>query len=114
MISLPKIFKNHNFTSNVRDIHIKKLSQENKWLLYIPKIKINLLNEYSIELPLKELWKNIMNKLPEDKFINLLLRLKYEGNDYKTLEVLQKVNKNDFKELLEFYKGPLNYKTRKL
>jgi len=75
--------------------------------------KYNLLDKYSIEYSLRDFWKKIMIKLPKDKIVYFLFRIKYEGestNEYKTLSILQKINNKSYKELLNFYIGTLSTK----
>jgi|SRR5882762_1332797 len=53
-----------------------------------------------------------MSKVVKDKIVYFMFRIKYDGNDYKTISILQKINKNKstLNELLKFYIGTLNYK----
>jgi len=94
-----------NFITN------NKYFKEDKWINYLTKSNFNLLNDYSIEFALRDFWEIIMEKLPEGKFIYFLLRIKYEDNDYKTLSIIQKVNKNDFDKIFRIYTKDLNYKS---
>src|SRR5229473_2201283 len=51
-----------------------------------------------------------MKKLSNDKFIYLLLRVKYQNNDCYTLGIMQKINNKDYNELLTFYIKFLTFK----
>jgi len=55
-----------------------------------------------------------MVKLMKDQIVYFLFRIKYSGEpngfEYKTLSILQKINKKSFNELLNFYIGTLSIK----
>ncbi len=102
------IYKNNGFIRSISTI--TKYFIEDKWLNYICKNKFNLLNKQSIEYSLKQFWKDIMKKLSNDKFIYLLLRVKYQNNDCYTLGIMQKINNKDYNELLTFYIKFLTFK----
>jgi hypothetical protein len=90
---------------------VTNILKENVWIHYPCKFKFNLLSKYSIENSLTEFWDNIMNKLHEDKFVYLRLRIKNIDNDYKTFGLTQKVNNTNLNELIELYQYTLNFKT---
>jgi len=57
----------------------------------------------SIENTLDNFWKSIMNQLDSNQYVLVLFRIKYLDYNVATLGETQKVNKNDFDELLELY-----------
>jgi len=53
-----------------------------------------------------------MKKLSNDKIVYFIFRIKYSGEEYKTLSILQKINnaKSTFNDLSTFYVNTLNIK----
>jgi DNA polymerase type B, organellar and viral len=103
---MKNIINNINFNSQSS----QNLLQENKWKYFLPKAKFSLLSNLAIEYSIKQFWNMVMKQLPDNKFVNVLFRIENKDGIYKTLGTMCKVDKKDYKELLENYKIALEYK----
>jgi len=81
-----------------------------KKLWYYKEYKFNpsiLLTDQILDKYINLFWKNIMSKISDKKHILLLLKIKFEENQIRTLNDLQTINIDSKDELLQFFKDKI-------
>lgn len=107
-----------DFTSNIKNNLARSYSNISNNLI-VPGIwndhaySLNniLLTKNIIRIHLNKFWNDVMNHLTDDQYVILLFRIQFEDGIYATLNHLQKINKNDFKELLDLLSDILDIKS---
>jgi hypothetical protein len=85
------------------------MKNNNFWSNYSIESKITL-NNLALKLYLKDFWNNVMVPLKDNQKVYIFLKVRFDDNTYASLSHLQTVNKNMFKDLLDIFKGFLDFK----
>jgi len=96
------------YSLNIIKFYKQNLKMEKLWIN--KEYKFNpaiLLTEQLLEEYINLFWKNIISKISDNQHVLLLLKVKFEDNQIRTLNELQTINISSKDGLLQFFKDRL-------